>query len=90
VAACGSGSPDFTVHGAPGVKSTGPWVWRDKRIMCDLLRAKAGLEGALGCACGGGGRSARRHTPACAGLRGSRHKRKVAKGRVRVRSAQAR
>jgi hypothetical protein len=52
------GLPDFTVQGAPGVKSTGLWVWCDQRVMRDLPRAKAGLGGALGCARGGGGGSA--------------------------------
>jgi hypothetical protein len=40
-AVLGSGSPDFTVHGAPGVKSTGLWVWCDQRVMHDLPGAKA-------------------------------------------------
>jgi hypothetical protein len=65
-AVLGSGSPDFTIRGAPGVKSTGLWVWRDQRVMRDLPGAKAGLEGALGGACGGGGGSVRWRTLACA------------------------
>jgi hypothetical protein len=59
------GSPDFTVNGALGVKSSGSWVWCDQCIMRDLPGAKAGLGDALGCARGDGGGSARRRTPAC-------------------------
>jgi hypothetical protein len=61
----GSGSPDFTNSDAPVAKSTRLWVWRDQRVMPDLPGAKAGLEGALGCARGSGGGSARRRMPAC-------------------------
>jgi hypothetical protein len=59
------GLSDFTVNGAPGVKSSGSWVWCDQRIMRNLLGAKAGLGDALGCARGGGGGFARRRTLAC-------------------------
>jgi hypothetical protein len=59
------GSPDFTVTGASGVKSTGLWVWHDQRIMRDLPGAKAGLGVALGCACGGGDGSVWQRSPAC-------------------------
>jgi hypothetical protein len=59
------GSPDFTVNGAPGVKSSGAWVCRDQRDTHDPLGALSGPSGARGCACGGGGGSARRCSPAC-------------------------
>jgi hypothetical protein len=59
------GSPDFTVNGAPGVKSSGAWVYRDQRDTRDPLGALAGLGGARDCARGGGGGSARRRSPAC-------------------------
>jgi hypothetical protein len=42
--------------------------------MRDLLGAKVGLEGALGCVRDGGGGSARRRTLACARSRGSGHR----------------
>jgi hypothetical protein len=59
------GSPDFTVNGAPGVKSSGAWVCRDQRDTRDPPGALSGPGGARGCARGGGGGSARRRSPAC-------------------------
>jgi hypothetical protein len=81
-----SGSPDFANSGAPVAKSTGLWVWRDQRVMRDLPGAKAGLEGALGCARGGGGGSTRWRTPACACSRSSGHRKGCKRGRARARS----
>jgi hypothetical protein len=59
------GSPNFTVNGAPGVKSSGAWVRHDQRDTRDPPGALADLGGAWGCACGGGGGSVRRRLPAC-------------------------
>jgi hypothetical protein len=59
------GSPDFTVNGAPGVKSNGAWVCRDQRDTRDPPRALAGLGGARGCARGGRGGSVRLRLLAC-------------------------
>jgi hypothetical protein len=59
------GSPDFTVNGASGVKSSGAWVCRDQRDTCDPPGALSGLGRARGCMRDGGGGSARRCSPAC-------------------------
>jgi hypothetical protein len=78
VAACGSGSPDFTINGAPGVKSTGLWVEHDQRITRDPPGAKAGLWRRSSCGWNGGSGLARqrfagmRVPPVGAGL-GLRH-----------------
>jgi hypothetical protein len=61
----GSGSPDFTVNGAPGVKLSGAWVCHDQRDTRNPPGALAGLGGARGCAHSGEGGSARRRSPAC-------------------------
>ena len=65
----GVDSPEFTVNGAPGVKSTRAWVWDGLRITRDPPGAKAGLGSALGGARHGGGGSVRRSSPAhtCSG-----------------------
>jgi hypothetical protein len=60
------GSPESTVHDAPGVKLGRAWVWRDQRDTRDPPGTLAGLGGARGCGCDGGGGSGRWHSPACA------------------------
>jgi hypothetical protein len=60
------GSPDFTVNGAPGVKSTLAWARGVQRDMRDRPRAFAGLGVLWACGCDGGGGSARRGSPASA------------------------
>jgi hypothetical protein len=64
-AARGSGSPDLSNSGAPVVKSSGAWVYRDQRYTRDPPGPLAGLGGAQGCGCDGGGRPVRRRLPAC-------------------------
>jgi hypothetical protein len=44
------GSPDFTVNGAPGVKSTRFWARNVRHDMRNPPRAFAGLGGARRCA----------------------------------------
>jgi hypothetical protein len=39
------GSPESTVHGAPGVKLGRAWVWRDQRNTRDPPRTLASLGG---------------------------------------------
>jgi hypothetical protein len=61
----GSGSPDFANSGAPVVKSSGAWVYRDQRGTRDPPGPLAGLGGARGRGCDGGGGSVRQHSPSC-------------------------
>jgi hypothetical protein len=84
--ACGSGSPDFTVHSAPGVKLTELWVLRDQRFMRDLPGPKQGsrvLWAARAAAEAGLHGGARRRVHVCAVLGTGA----VANGLVRVRNA---
>jgi hypothetical protein len=53
------GSPDFTINGAPGVKSTRAWARGVQRDMRDRPWAFADLGVLWACGCNGGGGSAR-------------------------------
>jgi hypothetical protein len=59
------GSPDFANSGAPVVKLSGAWVYRDQRDTRDPPGPLVGLGGAWGRGCYGRGRSVRRCSPAC-------------------------
>jgi len=61
----GSGSPEFTVNGAPGVKLTRAWVWDDQRATTNSPRHWTRLGDALGCVCTGDGGFVQQSSPAC-------------------------
>jgi len=61
----GSGSPEFTVNSAPGVKLTRAWVWDDQRATTNSPRHWTRLGDALGCVCTGDGGFAQQSSPAC-------------------------
>jgi hypothetical protein len=61
----GGVSPELIEIDAPGVKSSRAWVCRDQRDTRDPPGALAGLGGARGRGCDGGGGSVRQRSPVC-------------------------